>query len=185
MSEEDPGPEVPGPLPTPEQWAKSGGNLDDMLKALAGIAAGGEVPPPPPPKKHWWNRKKKDPNRATDDSLEDQDVEDDALTEKKFLAQSRREEIEQRKFNRKMQGRFFVFAVLLVSVPVVISAIGFTWLIVTDRMTDTIAAAFFASVVGEVIGLSMILGKYLFPENGMSTGAGEKRRKSGKQKKGK
>lgn len=118
---------------------------------------------------HPSGKKVVDPNKAmSNDVAVDQVVGNDAMSEEDYLNKTRAGDVTQQALNRAMQKVFFVFALILIGVPVIVSAVGFSWLFINDRMTDTIAAAFFASVVGQVIGLSAILGKHLFPENGMS-----------------
>lgn len=72
----------------------------------------------------------------------------------------RNNELEQR---IKNQERFFKFALTIIGAPVAAAAIGFIFLIFNERAGDVTYAAFFASVVAEVIGLSYILGNYFFP----------------------
>lgn len=143
----------------------------EMLNEIPPISYSGAEPPGDEP----------DPGRApATAAATNENVGEDAMSEAKYLSEKRTAEIARKKLNRVMQQLFFWFTIVLVSVPVVVSATGFIWLTVTDRMTDTIAAAFFASVVGEVIGLSVIIGKYLFPNNG---GAEEVLAKPKKRKK--
>lgn len=63
----------------------------------------------------------------------------------------------------KHQRRFFYFALGIIGFPVVIASIGFIYLVHKSGASDVAYAAFFASVVAEVIGLSFILGNYFFP----------------------
>lgn len=63
----------------------------------------------------------------------------------------------------KHQRWFFYFALGIIGVPVVIASIGFICLVHKSGASDVAYAAFFASVVAEVIGLSFILGNYFFP----------------------
>lgn len=159
------------PLPDePESLSPYWDMLDDIPPiSYSGAQAGGDEP---------------DPGSApAAAAATNENVGEDAMSEESFLGKSRAEEIAQKKLNRFMQRFFFWFTIVLVSVPVVVSSVGFTWLLVLDRMTDTIATAFFASVVGEVIGLSIIIGKYLFPNNGGVEDAPVKSKKRRKSKK--
>lgn len=79
-------------------------------------------------------------------------------------AEKRVEEIDQRINQRK---GFHWFAMIVIAVPVIVSSLAFIFLVWQGRVTDTIAAAFFASVVAEVIGLSYIMGNYFYPRRGI------------------
>lgn len=70
-------------------------------------------------------------------------------------------ELEQR---IKNQQKFFRFALIIIGFPVVIASLGFGVLVFRGGAGDVVYAAFFASVVAEVIGLSYILGNYFFPK---------------------
>lgn len=72
----------------------------------------------------------------------------------------RNNELEQRIEN---QQKFFMFALGVIGVPVLVASLGFGVLVFRDKVGDVAYAAFFASVVAEVIGLSYILGNYFFP----------------------
>lgn len=145
----------------------------ELWRSILQKYSGLEMPPLEPSGRHG-----KDPSEATTSDIStDNDVGRDAMSEEKYLEEMRDAEVRQKKLNRAMQRTFFAFALLLVGVPVLVAAMGFVWMVVQDRMTDAIAAAFFASVVGEVIGLSMILGKHLFPENGLNGDATKKAKK--------
>lgn len=94
-----------------------------------------------------------------------QDVEVDQETkglEQELLRQKRlqNKELEQRIDN---QQKFFLFALGIIGLPVLAAAVGFIVLICKGTAGDVTYAAFFASVVAEVIGLSYILGNYFFP----------------------
>lgn len=60
----------------------------------------------------------------------------------------------------------FWFIVGAAAVPVVMSSAVMGWLTITGRETELMVAAFFGSVVVQVIGLAVIVTKNLFPENG-------------------
>lgn len=63
---------------------------------------------------------------------------------------------------------FLRFTITAAAVPIIASSLCFIWLVITADSKDMtiIAPAFFASVVAEVIGMSIILAKYLFPAQG-------------------
>ena len=63
----------------------------------------------------------------------------------------------------KHQLKFFKFALWMIGIPVVFASLGFFILVWREEVGDVAYAAFFASVVAEVIGLSYILGNYFFP----------------------
>ena len=63
----------------------------------------------------------------------------------------------------KHQLKFFKFALWMIGIPVVCASLGFIILVCKKEVGDVAYAAFFASVVAEVIGLSYILGNYFFP----------------------
>lgn len=102
----------------------------------------------------------------TDAASQDVDVKSDAEDREGYQKQLRAAHISQLNTDREMQQKFFKFAAAIIGAPVVTASAGFTWMVVAGDMTETIAAAFFASVVAEVIGLSFVLGKYLFPDGG-------------------
>lgn len=94
---------------------------------------------------------------------EDVKVDDDAKSMEKELLRKeelRNNELEQR---IKNQQKFFKFALVVIGVPVLVASVGFGVLVCRDKAGDVAYAAFFASVVAEVIGLSYILGNYFFP----------------------
>lgn len=61
------------------------------------------------------------------------------------------------------QKRFFYFALVVIGFPVLVGSLGFGLLAWRGDAGDATYAAFFASVVAYVIGLSYILGNYFFP----------------------
>lgn len=94
-----------------------------------------------------------------------EDVEVDAKTksmEKELLRKEklRNDELENRIAH---QEKFFNFSLAIIGLPVLAASIGFIILLFKSRVGDVAYAAFFASVVAEVIGLSYILGNYFFP----------------------
>lgn len=113
-----------------------------------------------------WNVE--DAARVTANQLgnENVHVKPDAEKKKSYLDQVRAARIAQLDADRDLQQKFFKFAAKLISVPVWVASGGFAWMVITGEMNQVIASAFFGSVVIEVIGLSLVLGKYLYPEGG-------------------
>ncbi|PMC64561.1 hypothetical protein CJ203_04375 [Corynebacterium tuscaniense] len=90
-----------------------------------------------------------------------EDVEVDAKTksmEKELLRKEklRNDELENRIAH---QEKFFNFSLAIIGIPVLAASIGFIILLFKKSVGDVAYAAFFASVVAEVIGLSYILGR--------------------------
>lgn len=93
---------------------------------------------------------------------EDVRVDAEAKTMESQLLRKERlsnDELEKRIEN---QEKFLAFSLKIIGIPVVAASIGFL-ILVCKKAGDATYAAFFASVVAEVIGLSYILGNYFFP----------------------
>lgn len=94
-----------------------------------------------------------------------EDVEVDAETKSMEGELLRKEKIRNDELENRVahQKQFFIFALVIIGIPVVVASIGFLILVCKKDPGDVTYAAFFASVVAEVIGLSYILGNYFFP----------------------
>lgn len=107
-----------------------------------------------------------EPETREEEQLEQRaDVRVDAETktmESQLLRKERlsNDELEKRIEN---QEKFLAFSLKIIGIPVVAASVGFLILVCKKDAGDATYAAFFASVVAEVIGLSYILGNYFFP----------------------
>lgn len=95
--------------------------------------------------------------------LEDVKVEQEAKDLEEALLQQKN--LQNKELNQRIenQQKFFRFALVIIGLPVALAALGFLVLVCRGTAGDVTYAAFFASVVAEVIGLSYILGNYFFP----------------------
>lgn len=93
------------------------------------------------------------------------DVEVDSETKSMEGELLRKEKIRNDELENRVdhQKKFFIFSLVIIGIPVLAASIGFLILACKKDAGDTTYAAFFASVVAEVIGLSYILGNYFFP----------------------
>lgn len=78
----------------------------------------------------------------------------------------REAEIDRIKGDNKQRRHFFVFVMAATGIPVTTASWVMYKLVDSGLAHDSVVIAFFASVVAEVIGLSVILANYLFPKNG-------------------
>ncbi|SHE25213.1 hypothetical protein [Actinomyces glycerinitolerans] len=92
-------------------------------------------------------------------------------------------EVDRRAQANELRYEFFDFGVKSAYVCVLTSAGVSTWMAATDKMTDTIAVAFITGLAVEVLGITAIIAKYLFPdkqkEDAERDGTSAKRRYGG------
>ncbi|ART20094.1 hypothetical protein CBE89_00170 [Corynebacterium striatum] len=98
----------------------------------------------------------------------DPDVTDSAKQLESEVVRSRRLANDRIEQANKQRGIFLIFTIAVASIPVVLGSIGFIVLVCKSGSSDMniIAPAFFTSVVAELIAMSIILAKYLFPDSG-------------------
>ena len=88
---------------------------------------------------------------------------DDAL---KYMNERRAAEIARLKMDNEQREKFFKFVLLITGIPVLVAAGALVRVVWDGDVGDSVLIGFFASVVVEVIGLSIIVANYLFPKTG-------------------
>lgn len=93
-------------------------------------------------------------------------VEPSATKREQQLADARDVKLERMRADNKRRTTLFRFAIGATGAPVVISSLVIGWLVLHGRETEIMIAAYFGSVVIQVVGLAVIIAKNLFPEAG-------------------
>lgn len=78
-------------------------------------------------------------------------------------------EIDRLNADNRRRTSFFWFVLIVTAFPVLVASGVMIRIAVDGQVSDPVLIAFFASVVVEVIGLSIIVANYLFPKNGSLT----------------
>lgn len=110
---------------------------------------------------------KEDPGRqVADNAATDVKVEPAAEKRERQLGDARDVKLERMRADNKRRTTLFRFAIAASGIPVVVSSVVIGWLVFRGRETELMIAAYFGSVVLQVVGLAVIIAKNLFPEAG-------------------
>lgn len=157
--------DVPPPPDYPESWDV----LDEDDLEWIEIAA--SAPPGLTPDRQAISQS------SADDLKTDVQISSDAENREKQITRLREARVRLEEDDNRRRNRFFHFALFIVGIPVAVASVSMLKLTIFDTPDANVVIAFFASVVVEVIGISAIIARYLFPSggNGASELPGEKR----------
>lgn len=104
--------------------------------------------------------------QVAENAAADVDVEPLAEKRERQLADARDVKLERMRADNKRRTTLFWFAIAATATPVIISSLVVGSLVLRGRETEVMIAAYFGSVVVQVVGLAVIIAKNLFPEAG-------------------
>lgn len=96
----------------------------------------------------------------------DDDNDEEAVEALEYLKRRHKVEIDRLQADNKQRNRFFYFVLLVTAMPVIVASIAMGHYVWCGGESEAIYIGYFASVVVEVIGLSVVIANYLFPRNG-------------------
>ena len=97
----------------------------------------------------------------------DDDNDEEAVEALDYLKRRHKVEIDRLQADNKQRNWFFYFVILVTALPVIVASIAMGLYVLNGGGTsEAIYIGYFASVVVEVIGLSIVIANYLFPRNG-------------------
>lgn len=106
------------------------------------------------------------PSSSSAGQQDDDDVSDAADEALDYLRKRHEAEIERLKTDNKQRKWFFKFVLGITGIPVLVASLALVRVAWDGEVSDTVLVSFFASVVVQVIGLSIIVANYLFPKTG-------------------
>lgn len=157
--------DVPPPPDYPESWDI----LDEDDLEWIEIAASG--PPGFTPERQAISQS------SAEDLKTDVQISSDAEHREEQITRLREARVLREEDDNKRRNLFFQFALIIVGIPVAVASISMFKLAIFGDPDTNVVIAFFASVVVEVIGISAIIARYLFPSGGNDANElpGEKR----------
>lgn len=96
----------------------------------------------------------------------DDDNDEEAVEALDYLKRRHKVEIDRLQADNKQRNWFFYFVILVTALPVIVASIAMGLYVLNGGTSEAIYIGYFASVVVEVIGLSIVIANYLFPRNG-------------------
>lgn len=98
--------------------------------------------------------------------VSDEDNDSEAVEALEHLKKQHKAEIDRLEADNKQRQWFFVFVLVITAVPVCIASAAMMVYVCRGGDSEAVYVGYFASVVVEVIGLSVVIANYLFPRNG-------------------
>lgn len=94
------------------------------------------------------------------------DVDEEANEALDYLKKKHKAEINRLNSDNRQRNWFFNFVLLITLIPVLVASYAMSCYVRNGGDSEAIYVGFFASVVVEVIGLSLVIANYLFPKHG-------------------